>query len=213
MTKKIFISLPMRDRSLDEIRADMTDIFEMVKSTCSVDDEPVEMIDTIWLDEPTTDILNEGVWYLGRSIQALAEADVAVFHPGWREARGCIIEHMVCAMYNIPYYDISMDYKENIGNDVHDYTHDWDFVGETNVYLSDKVAEAEGLDDILDDEDVEDALGFEHDDVDDLIESDPDLNPYAQHSEINIAIMDEFDENGNLINSDILEPGEYDADA
>jgi hypothetical protein len=110
MTKKVFVSLPMNNRSLDEIREDMDDIFEMIKSTCFVDDEPVEMIDTVWLDEPTDDIPNEGVWYLGRSIKALAEADVAVFHPGWREARGCIIEHMVCAMYNIPYYDISMNY-------------------------------------------------------------------------------------------------------
>lgn len=214
MTKKVFVSLPMRDRSIDEIREDMNDILDMIKPGYTEVGEDVELIDSVWMDSPGPDILDEGVWYLGRSIKALSEADLAIFHPGWREARGCIIEHMVCALYNIPYYDISMDYHEHENEDVVDYTHDWDFAGEVNAALSEQVAEAEGLgeDDILDDEDVEDALGFEHDDVDDLIESDPDLNPYAQHSEIDISIMDEFDENGKPVNSDILEPGEYNAD-
>lgn len=212
MTKKVFVSLPMRDRSIDEIREDMNDILDIIKSGYTELGEDVELIDTIWTDTPGPDILDEAVWYLGKSIQALSEADIAIFHPGWREARGCILEHMVCAMYNIPYFDISMDYGDHEDEDVEDYTHDWDLAGEINEALSEQVAEAEGLDDILDDEDVEDALGFEHDDVDDLIESDPDLNPYAQHSEIDIAIMDEFDENGKLINSEILEPGEYNAD-
>lgn len=212
MTKKVFVSLPMRDRSIDEIHEDMNDILDMIKSGYAELGEDVELIDTVWMDGPGPDILDEGTWYLGRSIQALAEADLAIFHPGWREARGCIIEHMVCAMYNIPYFDVSMDYGDHEDEDVEDYTHDWDMAGEINEALSEQVAEAERLDDILDDEDVEDALGFEHDDVDDLVESDPDLNPYAQHSEINIAVMDEFDENGKLINSDILEPGEYNAD-
>lgn len=212
MTKKVFVSLPMKDRSIDEIREDMNDILDIVKPSYSELGEDVELLDTIWMDTPGPDILDEGAWYLGRSIQALAEADLAIFHPGWREARGCIIEHMVCAMYNIPYFDISMDYGDHEDEDVDDYTHDWDMVGEINASLSEQVAEAEGLDDILNNDDVEDALGFEHDDVDDLIESDPDFSPYAQHSEIDIAVMDEFNENGNLVNSDILEPGEYDAD-
>ena len=107
MTKKVFISLPMRNRTLDEIRADMNDIFKTIKSARFDDNEDVEMINTLWLDEPTDDIMNDSIWYLGRSIKALAEANVAVFHSRWRESWGCIIEHMVCAMYNIPYYDIS----------------------------------------------------------------------------------------------------------
>lgn len=211
MTKKVFVSLPMNDRTTDEIREDMNDILNMIKPGFADLGVDIELIDSILSDTPGPDISNEGAWYLGRSILALSEADIAVFHPGWREARGCIIEHMVCAMYNIPYFDVSMDYGDDEGEDIADYTHDWDRAGEINEALSEQVAEAEGLDDILDDEDVEDALGFEHDDIDDLIESDPDLNPYTQHSEIDI--MDEFNTHGKLVNPDILEPGEYDADA
>lgn len=155
MTKKVFVSLPMRDRSIDEIREDMNDILDIIKPIYTELGEDLELIDTVWTDGPGPDILNEGTWYLGRSIQALAEADLAIFHPGWREARGCIMEHMVCAMYNIPYFDISMKYGDD--DDFVDHTRDWDFVGETNAYLSEKVAKAEGLDDILhEDDDVED---------------------------------------------------------
>ena len=210
MSKKVFTSLPMRDRDMTDILDDMQ---EMVEITSEEFGKECEHIDSIFDELPTDEVINDGCWYLGKSIQAMSEADIVVFHPEWRTARGCIIEHMICALYNIPYIDISMDYGlDSEKNDVVDYTHDWDMAGEVNVELSKRVAEDEGLADILGDEDVEDALGFEHDDVDDLVESDPDLNPYAQHSEIKMSVMDEFDENGKLIKSDILEPGEYDAD-
>lgn len=239
MTKKVFVSLPMRNRSVDEIREDMNSLLNEVRIMCAEVGEDVELIDTIWPDGPGTDIRDEGCWYLGRSIMALAQADLAIFHPGWREARGCIIEHMVCAIYNIPYFDISMDYGElDRIDDVNDYTHDWDFAGEINAELSDFVAKAEGLDDIsqsrtdkdishddsgddldgefshdqYDETDIYSDAEVSRDDVDELVESDPDLNPYAQHSEIDIAIVDEFDDDGNVVGSYILEPGEYDAD-
>lgn len=211
MSKKIFTSLPMRDRDMTDILEDMQEMLEIASKEFG---EPCEHLDSIFDELPPDEVISDGCWYLGKAIAVLSEADLAIFHPGWREARGCIIEHMVCALYNIPYIDISMDYgdHEDEDEDVEDYTHDWDMTGEINEALSEQVAKAEGLDDILGDEDVEDALGFEHDDVDDLIESDPDLNPYAQHSEIEIAVMDEFDENGKPVNFDILELGEYNVD-
>ncbi len=213
MTKKVFISLPMRDRTNDEIRKDMNDILSLVKSVYEETGEDVELIDTVNENSPNPDVKNDGVWYLGGSILDLCEADLAIFHPEWRTARGCIIEHMICAMYNIPYFDISMDYGD-LENDIVDNTHDWDMVGEINRELSDQLAEDEGLDDILNDEDVEDALGFEHDDVDDLVESDPDLNPDAEYKGLTptIVIVDDFENDESVEHSDELEPGEYDAD-
>lgn len=204
-TKKVFISIPMNGFEETDIRSEIDNVFKVVCEEYAQFDIDCELIDSFITDEPDTDICYPSVWYLGKSIKKLSEADVVVFHPGWRNARGCIIEHMVCALYDIPYVDISMpDVFEDEMSDVVDNTHDWDVAGEVNAEMSKQVAEAEGLGDILGDEDVEDALGFEHDDVDDLIESDPDFNPYAQHSEIDI--VDEFND------SDILEPGEYNAD-
>lgn len=232
MTKKVFTSLPMRDRDMTDILEDMQEMVEIASEEFG---EPCKHVDSIFDELPPDEVVSDSCWYLGKSIVALSEADIAIFHPEWRTARGCIIEHMVCALYNIPYLDISMDYNlERDNNHIRDYTHDWDFAGEINAELSKRVAEAEGYDDILNDEDVEDALGFEHDDVDDLVESDPDLNPslvdaynsmytdishddlsntsYAKKNDINQVIFDEFDADGVLINSEILEPGEYNAD-
>ena len=186
MSMKVFISLPMNGHEVDDIRNEMMSIYRMIDN--QIEDD-LELIDTVITDEPDDDILTPSVWYLGRSIREMSDADLVVFHPDWRAARGCIIEHMVCALYNIPYIDISMSDDMNVDDTV-DYTHDWDIVGQVNAELSEAIAKAEGLVDDDDDtdnmDDYEDALGFEHDDFDDLIDSDQD--------------------------PDILEPGEYNAD-
>lgn len=41
------------------------------------------------------------VVYLSKSIEKLAKADLAVFTPGWKEARGCKIEHRIASDYGI----------------------------------------------------------------------------------------------------------------
>jgi hypothetical protein len=38
---------------------------------------------------------------LGKSIELMAHADVAVFCPGWKEARGCRIEHECAVQYGL----------------------------------------------------------------------------------------------------------------
>ena len=40
--------------------------------------------------------------YLAKSIEFLAKADVAVFAPDWKDARGCRIEHQCAVDYGIP---------------------------------------------------------------------------------------------------------------
>ena len=45
--------------------------------------------------------INIGVYFLGRSILKLAEADLVVFGKGWEKARGCRIEHTVAQDYNL----------------------------------------------------------------------------------------------------------------
>lgn len=42
------------------------------------------------------------VWFLGKSLEFLATADLAFFLKGWESARGSVIEHMVCRNYHIP---------------------------------------------------------------------------------------------------------------
>ena len=46
------------------------------------------------------------VVYLAKSIEKLAEADIAVFTPGWEKARGCRIEHQIAEEYGISIFEI-----------------------------------------------------------------------------------------------------------
>ena len=73
--KKLFISQPMRGLTDEEIG------------------EPIELIDSFF--EDFKPIGNIPVAYLGKSISLLATADVAYFGEGWKDARGCKIEHEV----------------------------------------------------------------------------------------------------------------------
>jgi len=144
----------MNGRKVDDIYADMYAIRQIVSAEMG---EHFELIDTLW-DEPDDDILANpnacGAWYLGKSINALAQADLVVFDTNWRFARGCIIEHMVCALYDIPYVDMSIPYRENFHDEVNDYTVDRNEAARINNAISEAYEE--------------DALGFEHDDIYDL---------------------------------------------
>lgn len=38
---------------------------------------------------------------LGRSLEKMAEADAVIFAPGWRNARGCRVEHLAASEYDL----------------------------------------------------------------------------------------------------------------
>ena len=42
------------------------------------------------------------LYLLGKSLELLAEADIAIFGSGWEQSRGCRIEHTCCEEYGIP---------------------------------------------------------------------------------------------------------------
>lgn len=94
--KKLFISQPMRGLTDEEILKAREEIRTKAEKTIG---EPVELIQSFF--EDFKPVGNIPVAYLGKSISLLAEADVAYFGPGWREARGCKIEHEVAIQYGI----------------------------------------------------------------------------------------------------------------
>lgn len=93
--KKLFISQPMRGKTDEEILADRKQAIE--KATELVG-EPVEVIDSFFQSAP---VGAKPLWFLGKSLELLADADVAYFAPGWNDARGCIIEHDCAIAYGI----------------------------------------------------------------------------------------------------------------
>lgn len=90
---KIFISQPMRGRSNQEIRTERTEMMAAVKRQYGDAEELDTFFDThVW----------GPLMCLAKSIEALSQADAAVFAPGWENARGCGIEHQCCVDYGVP---------------------------------------------------------------------------------------------------------------
>ena len=94
--KKLFISQPMRGLTDEEILKAREEIRLKAEKTIG---EPVELLESFFEGfDPSGNI---PVAYLGKSISLLAEADVVYFGEGWKEARGCKIEHEVAKEYGI----------------------------------------------------------------------------------------------------------------
>lgn len=94
--KKLFISQPMRGKTDEEI---LNERDLAVYAAIEELDEEVEVIESFFQDAPAD---AKPLWYLGKSLEMLAEADVAYFATGWKDARGCCIEYMSAIEYGIP---------------------------------------------------------------------------------------------------------------
>ena len=96
--KKLFISQPMRGLTDEEILK----VREEIRARAEyVIGEPLELIDSFIEDYPGEINKSIPVWYLGKSIQFLSQADIAYFGEGWKNARGCKIEYEVAEKYGI----------------------------------------------------------------------------------------------------------------
>lgn len=94
--KKLFISQPMRGLSDEEILKKREEIRLDVEKLLG---KPVEVVKSFFDDfKPEGNI---PLAYLGKSISLLATADIAYFEEGWKDARGCIIEHDCAVAYGI----------------------------------------------------------------------------------------------------------------
>lgn len=101
MSKKIFISQPMNGRTDEQVLKDRACLIHWAKKKIG---EDAELLETFFDDfGPAAKPLD----YLARSIEFLAKADVAVFAPGWQDARGCRIEHQCAADYGITIMEVS----------------------------------------------------------------------------------------------------------
>ena len=93
--KKLFISQPMRGKTDEEILAERKRAIETAEKQVG---EPVEVIDTFFQSAPVD---AKPLWFLGKSLELLSTADVAYFAAGWKDARGCRIEHECAKEYVI----------------------------------------------------------------------------------------------------------------
>ena len=93
--KKLFISQPMKGKTDEEILKERETAIKQAEELLK---EPVEVIDSFFKGAPAD---AKPLWFLGKSLELLSNADVAYFAKGWEEARGCKIEHDSCLAYGI----------------------------------------------------------------------------------------------------------------
>ena len=93
--KKLFISQPMKGKTDEEILAERR---KAIRSAERQLGEPIEVIDSFFQSAPAD---AKPLWFLGKSLELLAGADIAYFAKGWQEARGCKIENICAIEYGI----------------------------------------------------------------------------------------------------------------
>ena len=96
--KKVFISQPMKGKKREEIENERKNVVDVVNYLGG------EVIQSVLPEEILSK--NKPLWCLGESLKMLAEADVAIFLPGWKDARGCVAERYACQNYEIDAIEI-----------------------------------------------------------------------------------------------------------
>jgi len=91
---KVMISQPMKGRQDSEIKEERNKIISKFKKM------HIDVIDTLFNDN-VTGMNKPDVYLLSKSIRSMVEVDAVYFVDGWRDARGCRIEHEVCKEYGI----------------------------------------------------------------------------------------------------------------
>lgn len=104
--KKLFVSVPMRGRTEEEIKAS---IQKMKKIAEIYEGEELELIDSYIEDNPPKNS-KEAVWYLGESLKKLAQADVFIGICESYDWSGCQIERETAEKYGIRAYAIPVRY-------------------------------------------------------------------------------------------------------
>ena len=100
--KKLFVSIPMKGRSEEEIRKSIAKMKNIVEA---YEGEEVELIDSYVKDNPPENN-NQALWYLGESLKKLSEADIMVTIDDRYSWNGCVVEYEAACRYGIKVYTI-----------------------------------------------------------------------------------------------------------
>ncbi len=91
---RVMISQPMRGLTQEEITNNRADV------VCKLEKYGHEVVNTIFTETPPENN-NQALWFLGKSLQAMAGVDAVLFMDGFGDARGCRIEHDACVHYGL----------------------------------------------------------------------------------------------------------------
>ena len=117
--RKVFISVPMKDRTKENIEKSIEKIKAYAKLV--IDDE-LEFVNTEVQEKAPYNTKKEAVWYLGKSLEILSTCDIlmAPSNDGWYTFNGCEIEKEVSDRYGISKleYDLYLFCKDIYGEEI-----------------------------------------------------------------------------------------------
>lgn len=100
--KKAMLSQPMRDKTDKEIKAARDQAVKVLEEL------GYEVVNTLFTDEWYSDaamedrgVVNKPLCFLAKSLENMANCHVAYFCGGWKETRGCVLEHEVAKAYGL----------------------------------------------------------------------------------------------------------------
>lgn len=103
--KKLFVSVPMKGRTEEEIKAS---IQKMKTIAYAYEGEQLELIDS-YIEDNAPKNANPPVWYLGKSLEKLSEADIFIGIDDDYNWSGCYIERIAANRYGIKSYHVPAD--------------------------------------------------------------------------------------------------------
>lgn len=93
---RLFISQPMNGKTKEGIQKEKEIIIQSVKEKY-----PDVIVINSYFEDYNPDCGCVPLKYLGKSLELLADADIAYFADGWEHYRGCSIEHKCAMEYGI----------------------------------------------------------------------------------------------------------------
>lgn len=97
---RIFISQPMDGLTEEEILNQRNEAIKIIKNNMEYMGQDIEIIESYFEDyNPSNGCVP--LKYLSKSLELLADADIALFIGDWENARGCKIEQACAKAYGI----------------------------------------------------------------------------------------------------------------
>ena len=95
---KIFISMPMKSKSTEQVKKEMNDVFNYIKERLP----DVELIDSVieWADRDIALKWDSiAIWYLSKSLELMSKADLVFFVDWYKDYRWCNAERFIAEKY------------------------------------------------------------------------------------------------------------------
>ena len=100
--KRVMISQPMSGLTDDEITQTQNRAYQHLR------DIGYDVVNTLFLDYPSDEdlkvsrgIIQPHIFYLSNAVREMSKCDAVYFVKGWKDARGCKIEHEIAREYGL----------------------------------------------------------------------------------------------------------------